>query len=424
MTDVWVTPKNQKIGIIPNLSGKKWQVVEIAVNDAGEETIKPYKAIKQHEDRDYLERALEQYAEKHKWTKHGKEPQKEEPKQVPKKSVYQVFAFMTGERAGIALGEDGKVFQEWNDTDRGHVYDEWTRMGIKPENTPANRVQKIWSDNPSDNPHINDALLLIDPFGDKETTESTTDPVAEWACVGCGCTDSNPCVTEDGACTWVEQGWCSECDAKVKAGKMEDPRNQNNQGHEKALSVIEGELEEMAENVVKTLKEDQTPAPSNGKKTLRDGQYDLVEVPAETTKSEERLRAVVIELKNLELERNSVMADFNRQIKDLKTSLFDLVNGRPMKHVRSIVRFRWDRGVKEWCSVDNESVVLQSVPITEEERTQQMDLFEAQEAAQEAPESTRDAGAPEPPLEQDTAEGAKESVEETENQDEVEVTQE
>ena len=41
----------------------------------------------------------------------------------------------------------------------------------------------------------------------------------EIRCVGCGCTDSQACVTEDGACFWVvvveetRTGLCSACAA-------------------------------------------------------------------------------------------------------------------------------------------------------------------------------------------------------------------
>jgi len=44
-------------------------------------------------------------------------------------------------------------------------------------------------------------------------------PIEEIRCVGCGCTDSRPCITETGPCTWIviveesRSGLCSACAA-------------------------------------------------------------------------------------------------------------------------------------------------------------------------------------------------------------------
>jgi len=33
----------------------------------------------------------------------------------------------------------------------------------------------------------------------------------EWKCRRCGCDDLNPCITDEGPCSWVEENLCSAC---------------------------------------------------------------------------------------------------------------------------------------------------------------------------------------------------------------------
>ena len=46
-------------------------------------------------------------------------------------------------------------------------------------------------------------------------------------CLGCGCTEHNACVTEDGPCTWVAidndtgTGWCSACNDRFGITRLE-----------------------------------------------------------------------------------------------------------------------------------------------------------------------------------------------------------
>jgi len=32
-----------------------------------------------------------------------------------------------------------------------------------------------------------------------------------WRCRVCGCTDYDPCITDEGPCSWVEKDLCSAC---------------------------------------------------------------------------------------------------------------------------------------------------------------------------------------------------------------------
>lgn len=34
---------------------------------------------------------------------------------------------------------------------------------------------------------------------------------SEWKCRRCGCTDFEPCLTDEGPCCWVENNLCSAC---------------------------------------------------------------------------------------------------------------------------------------------------------------------------------------------------------------------
>jgi len=33
----------------------------------------------------------------------------------------------------------------------------------------------------------------------------------EWKCRRCGCTEFDPCFTDDGPCSWIEENLCSAC---------------------------------------------------------------------------------------------------------------------------------------------------------------------------------------------------------------------
>lgn len=41
----------------------------------------------------------------------------------------------------------------------------------------------------------------------------------DWSCRGCGCTDTQACMTADGPCSWVEKDLCSACVSEPKAAE-------------------------------------------------------------------------------------------------------------------------------------------------------------------------------------------------------------
>lgn len=46
----------------------------------------------------------------------------------------------------------------------------------------------------------------------------------EGVCKLCGCTDDNPCVSEEGPCSWVTSDLCSACCVVLEGGRLLIPK--------------------------------------------------------------------------------------------------------------------------------------------------------------------------------------------------------
>jgi hypothetical protein len=115
---------------------------------------------------------------------------------------------------------------------------------------------------------------------------------------------------------------------------------------------------------------------------------DIVNVDVPATDSEDKMRSALREMRDMESERNSMTADYNKRIKDIKTLIYGMLNDRPTKPVQCTIHFNWENGMKEWIASSGD--VLKSVPISESERQTELPLDIPVTATQE-PEA-----APEP----------------------------